>query len=329
MHIWRLLLPACPMVASLLSVATLAQQPAARPLQAHPYRTLLLISDVDCTMQLDGEGAWSLVANQPKKIGVDEGQHLLSCKSQEGVVANQESDVSASTPRQTIVKFALASLIASQKAEQLAKQQQEEAEAQQALAVKAAEDAARAQAELNVRQEKDQIDEISRRISGTSGCKAKTYMTRLNGTLRTQYGSITGDVPVREDSNEEFSFASGSPGVLTGELRKIRQRQLTSEQEAYTRGAGSAYTSALNPAYPVCFNDSDAGRCTQIEKTTWTYEISQVSIVDKEHIKLTLGQGVCSGDCPADHYRKSGTTATLRLPEGNPGFYYSTDYCSH
>ncbi len=97
-----------------LPAATALAQPSA----ARPKTTLLLVSEVTCTVKLDGEKLADLRPDEPKKVEIDPGEHLVSAATPGG--QKWSKVVEARVAAQTVVKidFALAPAAAREAAEQ-------------------------------------------------------------------------------------------------------------------------------------------------------------------------------------------------------------------
>lgn len=69
--------------------------------------SLLLVSDVECTVSVDGEDAISMKTNQPRKFDLVEGQHYLVCKS---TVGEKSEIVEITAGQQKVHKLLLSSV---------------------------------------------------------------------------------------------------------------------------------------------------------------------------------------------------------------------------
>jgi hypothetical protein len=300
---------------------TSAQKPSAK--QTVPYRTVLVVSDASCELQLDGEGSWAISANQPKKIGIGPGQHILTCTTESGYVDHEEVDANPRSPRQVIVQVQMAQGIADAEA---AKAQQEAEKAK----LKEAADAEAADAKAEKEREKQVLADAHDRLIGAFSCKSTPSVNSLSGmgVMTSAFGSPTPMqtyVPVLTENDTEVSFTNGASGPLSGSLIRSTQQRLISYTEAQSRGNSFMYNFTLNP---TCYTTS-SGACVAESETNWTYEITGESVSDNDNeIELTLGRGECSGNCPASPYREAGKEMAIRLPRNNPGFYIGKLYCS-
>jgi hypothetical protein len=288
-----------------------------------PFRTLLVLSDTPCTLQLDGEQTWLIEADRPQKVAVTEGQHVLICTTTSGAYKDtEEVEASASSPKQMVVKIELAKHIAVQEQRQVNQEKQVQAEAVE-------QQAAAARAEAKREHAKELLGELHSRLQGSFGCKSSPDVKRLDG-MGAALGGINGSysleatVPVLVETEVSITFSNGLDGPLSGSLSRNTNLRLTSYEDALARG--DSFFSVHLVAYPTCF--IYRGRCITSTQFNWTYSISGEE-VSSDRLKIKLGPGECSGEgCPADPHRSAGLKDDVKLPPDNPGFYLGDLYCS-